>query len=166
VDANRIAVCGDSAGGNLAAAVALKARDTGGPRLHSQWLIYPVIAADFETPSYRAFGEAHGLTRATMQWFWDQYVPSDAGRSNPLAAPGHAGSFAGLPPAHVITAEFDVLRDEGENYAQLLKAAGVPVTVQRYEGMLHGFMHFAEPFDDGKRAVIELGRAVKAALFS
>jgi acetyl esterase len=163
-DPNRIAVCGDSAGGNLAACTALKLRDEKGPKLHSQWLIYPVIEANFETGSYQAFAKDHGLTRAEMQWFWSQYVPKAEDRGNPCVAPIFAESLAGLPPAHILTAEYDVLRDEGEAYAARLKAAGVPVTLQRYDGMLHGFVHFCEPFDDGKRAVNELAYAIKEAL--
>ncbi len=164
IDPARIAVCGDSAGGNLAAGTALKLRDENGPKLHSQWLIYPVIEANFEGGSYRAFGAGHGLTRAEMQWFWDQYVPKAEDRTNPYVAPILAKSLAGLPPAHVLTAEYDVLRDEGEAYAARMKAEGVPVTLQRYDGMLHGFVHFSEPFDDGKRAVADLARALKEAL--
>lgn len=163
-DPSRIAVCGDSAGGNLAACVALKVRDEKGPKLHSQWLIYPVIEANFESGSYKAFATDHGLTRAEMEWFWDQYVPNAEDRTNPYVAPILAKSLVGLPAAHVLTAEYDVLRDEGEAYAAKLKAAGVPVTLQRYDGMLHGFVHFCEPFDDGKRAVAELGHALKEAL--
>jgi acetyl esterase len=163
-DPTRIAVCGDSAGGNLAACTALKLRDENGPKLHSQWLIYPVIEANFESGSYQAFAADHGLTRAEMQWFWDQYVPKVDDRSNPYVAPIFAGTLAGLPPAHVLTAEYDVLRDEGEAYAEKLKAAGVPMTLLRYGGMLHGFVHFCEPFDDGKRAVTALACAIKEAL--
>ena len=166
LDASRLAVCGDSAGGNLAAAVTLRARDEDGPRLHSQWLIYPVIGADFDTVSYRTFGENYGLTRAAMRWFWNQYVPILLDRGNPLATPGNALSLAGLPTAHVITAEYDVLRDEGERYALRLRAAGVRVTARRYDGMIHGFLHMAEPFDDGKRAVTELGQAIRSAMAS
>ena len=165
VDASALAVCGDSAGGNLAAAVALMARNSGGPQLHSQWLIYPVTEPRFDTGSYRAFAVDHGLTRAAMQWFWDQYAPAAADRANPLAAPARAERLANLPPAHIITAEFDVLRDEGEAYAAALKAAGVKATLRRYEGMIHGFVHFAEPFDDAKRALTDLARALKASLF-
>lgn len=163
VDCARLAVCGDSAGGNLAAAVALKARDSHGPLLHSQWLIYPVIEPRFDTGSYRALGEGYGLTRAAMQWFWDQYAPTSADRSSPLCNLSRA-QLAGLPPAHVITAEFDVLRDEGEAYAARLKMAGVKVTSVCYDSMLHGFLHFAEPFDDARRATRELGHALQISM--
>jgi acetyl esterase len=164
VDAKRVAVAGDSAGGNLAAAVALRARDEGGPAIHSQWLIYPVIDRQFDTGSYQSFAEGHALTRANMEWFWDQYLMGQADALDPYAAPGQAKSLAGLPPAHVITAEFDVLRDEGESYASRLKAAGVPVTLRRYDGMLHGFIHFTEPFDVGKQAIQDLAAAIKKSL--
>jgi acetyl esterase len=164
IDARRLAVCGDSAGGNLAAAVALRARERGTLRVHSQWLIYPVLEAWFDTESYRAFGEGYGLTRAAMQWFWDCYAPTAADRANPLAAPLLAKSLGGLPPVQVITAEYDVLRDEGEAFAAKLKAAGVPTTLRRHDGMLHGFLHFSEPFDDAKAALAELGAAMKGSL--
>lgn len=163
-DPARLAVGGDSAGGNLAAAVTLRLRDEGGPSLHSQWLIYPVTEARFDTVSYEAFATGHGLTRAEMQFFWSQYAPRLDDRRHPLASPLLASSLAGLPPAHVITAEYDVLRDEGEAYAARLNAAGIPATLHRYEGMLHGFMHFAEPFDDGKRAVAEMAESLRNSL--
>jgi acetyl esterase len=139
VDAERIAVGGDSAGGNLAAAVALMARDRGGPRLRFQLLIYPVTAADFETASYRDNAEGYLLSRRAMQWFWDQYVPDLDQREEPYAAPLKAKSLAGLPAALVQTAEYDPLRDEGEAFAAALQAAGVPVTQTRYAGLIHGF---------------------------
>jgi acetyl esterase len=138
-DAARIAVGGDSAGGNLAAAVALMARDRGGPALRFQLLIYPVTAADFDTRSYRDNAEGYLLSRRGMQWFWDQYVPDLDQRREPYAAPLRAGSLAGLPPALVQTAEFDPLRDEGEAYAAALEQAGVAVTLTRYDGLIHGF---------------------------
>lgn len=164
VDAGRVAVCGDSAGGNLAAAVALRARDEGGPPLHSQWLVYPAIAPDFETASYRAYGEGYGLTRAAMEWFWRQYSPGPKERENSYLVPSRAATLAKLPRAYVITAEYDVLRDEGEDYAGKLAAAGVQVTTRRYNGMVHGFLHFSEAFDDGKRAVTELAQAIRSAM--
>lgn len=139
VDASRIAVAGDSAGGNLAAAVALMARDRNGPKLAFQLLIYPVTAADFDTASYRDNGEGYLLTRRSMQWFWDQYVPDQDQRREPYAAPLKAESLAGLPPALVQTAEFDPLRDEGEAYAAALEAAGVTVESSRYDGLIHGY---------------------------
>ena len=161
LDPNRIVVAGDSAGGNLAAAVTLKARDKGTPNIHSQYLIYPVLEANFDTASYKDFATDHGLTRQTMQFFWNQYVQKEADRSNPYAAPLRADHLHGLPFTQIITAECDVLRDEGEQFATLLKKAGVEVELIRYEGMLHGFMHFAAAFDDGQRAIDQLGQAIK-----
>jgi acetyl esterase len=138
IDATRIAVGGDSAGGNLAACVALRARDEGLP-LVFQLLIYPVTRADFESRSYTAYAEGYFLTRSAMQWFWECYAPEEGERRNPAVAPIHAKSLAGLPPALIITAEFDPLRDEGEAYGAALAKAGVPVMVRRYEGMIHAF---------------------------
>ncbi len=138
VDASRIAVGGDSAGGNLAAAVALMARDRGGPALCFQLLIYPVTAADFSTASYAENGTGYLLSRRGMEWFWDQYVPDLKQRHEPYAAPLQ-GSLENLPPALVQTAEFDPLRDEGEAFARALKQAGVDTRLTRYDGLIHGF---------------------------
>lgn len=138
-DGDRIAVGGDSAGGNLAAAVALMARDRGHPRLCFQLLIYPVTAADFDTGSYHDNAEGYLLSRRAMQWFWDQYVPDLGQRREPYAAPLAAADLGGLPPALVQTAEYDPLRDEGEAFAQALERAGVAVEHTRYAGLVHGF---------------------------
>lgn len=139
IDANRLMVGGDSAGGNLSAVTALRIRDEGGPNLAGQMLIYPVtddIAAGF--PSYSEFAEGFGLTADDMAWFWEHYVPDPALRSHPHASPLRADSLAGLPPAIVLTAGCDVLRDEGEAYAGRLAAAGVTLDFRRYEGLHHG----------------------------
>ena len=160
VDPTHIAVAGDSAGGNLAAAVTLKAREEGTPNIHSQWLIYPVLEANFDTVSYKEFAIDHGLTRRTMQFFWDQYSKKKTDRSTAYAAPLKADHLRDLPFTQIITAEYDVLRDEGEQFARLLKKAGVEVELIQYDGMLHGFMHFAAAFDEGKRALAELGKAM------
>ncbi|GAB5560897.1 MAG: alpha/beta hydrolase [Synoicihabitans sp.] len=160
VDTNRIAVAGDSAGGNLAATVCLKARDSGGPAIHSQWLIYPITDADTETTSYNAYADGYGLTKSLMVWFWDQYVPDVADRDNPLASPLRAASLADLPPAYLLSANYDVLYDEGQAYAAALKAAGVPVTEQNHPGMLHGFLHFSTPFDEAAVAQEKLSAAM------
>jgi acetyl esterase len=139
IDANRLMIGGDSAGGNLSAVTALRIRDEGGPALVGQMLIYPVtddIAAGF--PSYSEFAEGFGLTADDMAWFWDHYVPDPALRSHPHASPLRAESLAGLPPALVLTAGCDVLRDEGEAYAGRLAAAGVTLDFRRYEGLHHG----------------------------
>ncbi|MFC3711829.1 alpha/beta hydrolase fold domain-containing protein [Sphingoaurantiacus capsulatus] len=142
-DPAKIAAAGDSAGGNLAAAVALRARDSGGPALVGQLLVYPVTDYPSDAmPSYAENGEGYGLTRPSMEFYWEQYLgesPADA----PYAAPLRASDLSGLPPAFVITAEYDVLRDEGEAYAGALKAAGTDVEVTRYAGVNHGFFSMA-----------------------
>jgi acetyl esterase len=132
-------VAGDSAGGNLAAVMARRARDRGGPPLALQVLIYPVTDADFDRPSYTDPENQLLLTREAMIWFWDHYAPDSARRKEADASPLHATDLAGLPPAVVLTAEHDVLRDEGEAYAERLTAAGVPVEVKRHAGQMHGF---------------------------
>ena len=132
-------VGGDSAGGNLAAVMAQRARDRGGPAIALQLLIYPVTDANFERGSYTAAENQLLLSKDAMIWFWDHYAPNATVRAHPDASPIKAKDLKGLPPAIVITAEHDVLRDEGEEYAKLLKAAGVPTTHKRFEGQLHGF---------------------------
>jgi acetyl esterase len=132
-------VAGDSAGGNLAAVMALRARDRGGPELALQVLVYPVTDADFDTASYVDPENELLLTRDAMIWFWDHYVPDPARRAEPDASPLRAESLAGLPPAVVLTAEHDVLRDEGEAYARRLEEAGIPVDFKRHPGQTHGF---------------------------
>ena len=139
VDADRIAVGGDSAGGNLVAVTALMARDRGGPALAAQLLLYPVIAADFDTESYRLFGAGYYNPKPALQWYWDQYVPDHADRAHPYASPLTA-RLDGLPPAVVVLAGHDPLRDEGIAYADALQRAGVAVTRLAYEGGIHGFM--------------------------
>ena len=159
----QVVVAGDSAGGNLAATVALRARDHQLP-LALQLLIYPVIAPDFETASYQQLAEGFGLTRQVMQWFWQQYLSSPTDSGQAAAVPSRAANLAGVCPAHVITAEYDVLRDEGAAYARQLRDAGVDVSCQQYPGMLHGFVHFAGVFDDGIQAAEDLGRVIRQQL--
>ncbi len=132
-------VGGDSAGGNIAAVVARRARDRGGPPLTLQVLIYPVTDADFERPSYTDPASQLLLTRDGMLWFWGHYLPDVARRMEPDASPLQAADLSGLPPAVIATAELDPLRDEGEDYARRLEAAGVPVNFQRYERQMHAF---------------------------
>jgi acetyl esterase len=163
VDPARLAVAGDSAGGNLAAVVSLMARDRGGPRLALQILVYPVTDCDFERPSYRQYGEGYLLTRDGMRWYWDQYAPDPAARVQPYAAPFRAASLGGLPAALVITAECDPLRDEGEAYARRLAEAGVPVTQTRYPGMVHTFFRLGHVVDAGRAAVAEVAGALGKA---
>ncbi len=138
-DPARLVVAGDSAGGNLAAVVALMARDRGGPAIAAQALLYPVLAADFATESYTRFAEGFYNTRAAMSWYWDQYVPDLADRTHPYASPV-AADLAGLPPAIVVTAGCDPLRSEGDAYALALAEAGVTTVHRCYEGAIHGFM--------------------------
>jgi acetyl esterase len=162
-DANRIAVGGDSAGGNLAAVIALMARDRGGPPLAFQLLVYPVTARDFATSSYRQNAEGYGLSLDSMRWYWDHYLQNPADASNPYAAPLVAQDLKGVPPALVITAEYDPLCDEGEAYARRLQAAGVPTTCSRYDGMIHGFFGMSAVLDKGKQAVAEACAALRQA---
>ncbi|MGE2723886.1 alpha/beta hydrolase [Mycolicibacterium pulveris] len=142
VDPARLMVGGDSAGGNLAAVTALMARDRGGPALAAQLLVYPMIAADFDTRSYQLFGQGFYNPRPALQWYWDQYVPSPADRSHPYASPLCA-DLQGLPPAVVVIAGHDPLRDEGVAYADALAEAGVHAAQCHYEGGVHGFITMA-----------------------
>ena len=162
-DKGRIAVGGDSAGGNLAAVVALMARDRGGPKLAFQLLVYPATDTDFETRSYRENSEGYFLTRADMVWFWNHYAPRDEDRRNPYAAPLRAASLRGLPPALVITAEFDPLCDDGNAYAARLREDGVPVRLSQQDGLIHGFFQMGAVIDRGRASVDEASRAVKDA---
>ncbi len=141
VDGARLAVAGNSVGGNMAAAVSLMAKDKGGPALRCQALLWTVTDADFDTPSYREFAEGHFLTRNMMIWFWGNYLPDLARRREKYAAPLRApiGELRGLPPAVVQTAHSDVLRDEGEAYARKMNEAGVEVVSVRYNGLIHDF---------------------------
>ncbi|MEK9520511.1 alpha/beta hydrolase [Streptomyces venezuelae] len=142
LDGTRIAVAGDSVGGNMTAALTLMAKQRGDVTFVQQVLFYPVTDASFDTGSYHEFGEGYFLRRDAMQWFWDQYTTDEAERAQTTASPLRAtlGQLADLPPALVITAEADVLRDEGEAYAAKLRSAGVPVTALRVQGVIHDFV--------------------------
>ncbi|MFF5184215.1 alpha/beta hydrolase [Streptomyces sp. NPDC000345] len=142
LDGARLAVAGDSVGGNMTAALTLMAKERGGIPLVQQVLFYPVTDAAFDTPSYRQFAEGYFLRRDAMQWFWDQYTSEDAERAEITASPLRATTeqLTGLPPALIITGEADVLRDEGEAYANKLREAGVPVTAVRFQGIIHDFV--------------------------
>jgi acetyl esterase len=155
-DADRLAVAGDSAGGNLAAAAALCIRDLAGPRLIGQLLIYPVT--DYHTPgtpSYDENADGYGLTRDTMVWFWDHYLTDPSEAANPYVSPLRAHDLANLPPALVVTAEYDPLRDEGEYYAEKLRAAGTPTITSRWDGMNHGFFFWVGRVDKAGEAMAE-----------
>jgi len=163
VDPYRLAVLGDSAGGNLAAVAARRLRDAGEPGYELQVLIYPVTDAAMDTPSYRRFAEAHGLTAAAMKFYFSAYAPPDL--RHPDVSPLRAPDLSGLPPAYVVTAEFDPLRDEGEAYAAALAAADVPVTARRYLGCIHGFWRLPGHFDAGRAAVSDVAGALRALGF-
>ncbi len=142
LDSSRLAVAGDSVGGNMAAVMTLLAKERGGPKIDYQVLIYPVTDANFENDSYKEFADGPWLTKKAMQWFWDNYLPDKAKRKEITACPLQASidQLKGLPPALVINGECDVLRDEGEAYEHKLNAAGVPVTGLRHHGTIHDFL--------------------------
>lgn len=142
VDPNRVAVGGDSAGGNLATVVCLMARDRGGPSLVYQLLLYPITNHAFNTQSYEDCANGYYLTAEDMKWFWNHYLREKNDASNPYASPLAAKNLSGLPPTLVITAGFDPLRDEGEAYAARLQEAGVSTRITRYNSMIHGFLEF------------------------
>ena len=162
-DPTRIAVGGDSAGGNLAAAVSIAAKDRGGLPLAYQLLVYPVTALDYETGSYKRNANGYSLTMDGMKWYWAHYLSNIADASNPYAAPMAARDLSGLPPALVITAEFAPLCDEGAAYAGQLKAAGVSTTATCYDGMIHGFFGMSGVVDKAAEAVAEAATAMKKA---
>jgi acetyl esterase len=163
IDARRIAVGGDSAGGALATVVAMRCRDAGGPALRAQVLFYPVMdLSSFNTESYLAFAENHLLTRAAMQWFAGHYLGSAEDARNPEASPLLAKDLGGLPPALVITAEFDPLRDEGEAYAERLAKHGTAVTATRYPGMVHGFAAMLGVLQQGRSAITEAAQFLRS----
>jgi acetyl esterase len=164
IDPARVGVGGDSAGGNLAAVVALMARDRGEPPLAFQLLIYPIVNDDLDTPSYREFARGYMLTREAMAWYWDQYVPPPGDRAHPHVSPLRTADLGGLPPALVATAEYDVLRDEAEAYAARLAAAGVPCRLIRYPGLIHGFLRRTNLFDRARTALDEIGQMLREGL--
>jgi acetyl esterase len=154
-DGGRLAVGGDSAGGNLSAAVAQMARDRGGPHLCHQLLLYPAIDPACDTRSQKALAEGYLLSRADMFWFWNHYLRGEQDRANPYANPARAQNFRGLAPATVITAEFDPLRDEGEAYAARMREAGVPLVCTRYDGVIHGFFGMSAVLEQARQAVAQ-----------
>ena len=144
IDRDNISVGGDSAGGNLAAAVALRCRDQNLIELASQLLVYPCIDKDFTKPSYVKYSEGYGLTTKTMQWFWDQYLQNPSDAENPYACPARAETLKGLPPTVLITAEYDPLSSDGENYRDRLRKDGVQVIFEEFKGVIHGFFRAPE----------------------
>ncbi|MCI2417615.1 alpha/beta hydrolase [Saccharopolyspora sp. K220] len=163
-DPTRLAVAGDSAGGNLAAVTALLAAERGGPQLTFQLLIYPVTDHDFTNESYLDSAPDCLLTKGHMVWFWDQYVPDVADRNQPYASPLRAEDLAGLPPAHVLTVGRDPLRTEGQRYAERLQEAGVPTTVQHCPGLFHGFAGGADEIPVAAEAMAEVHKVLREAL--
>jgi len=167
VDPKRIAVGGDSAGGNLGVVVSQKSRDENGPAIALQVMVYPVTdLSSFATPSYQEFAEGYQLTRAEMEWFRDHYLRSIEDARHPHASPLLATDLRGLPPALVITAECDPLRDEGEAYANRLRDAGVPVSCTRYAGMIHPFFSLSGAIPQALDAIQQVADAVSAAAIS
>ena len=164
LDTSRIGVIGDSAGGNLAAAVTLRARDENGPKFAYQVLVYPAVQYGWDTPSCVANAEGYLLQRASMEFFWTQYVRSPVDGTNPYCSPLAAEDHSGLPPAFIVCAEFDPLSDDGRNYAEKLNAAGTPVTFRLYEGMIHGFLFMSGVLDQSKVLLDDIGREVQSAL--
>jgi acetyl esterase len=164
-DSRRIAVAGDSAGGNLAAVIAIMARERRGPALTAQVLIYPVTdLSNFSTSSYEMFAEeGHGLNRSDMAWFREHYLSTSDICNDPMASPLLNEDLSGLPPAIVVTAEFDVLRDEGEAYAARLEAAGVQVVWKRYNGMMHGFVNLFGLVPRANACLDDLAAALRGA---
>jgi len=163
-DPERIAVGGESAGGNLAAAIAQVSRDRGGPALSLQLLITPALDHAFDTASYLENAEGYGLTRREMMWWWGQYLARDVDGADPYASPLRATDLRGLPPAVIVTAQFDPLRDEGRAYARRLAAAGVAVDHRDYQGAAHGFLSMAGEVDCARDAVAELADLIHERL--
>lgn len=160
-----LVVAGDSAGGNLAAVSAMRARDSGGPALALQVLVYPVTDHDLDRPSYRHYdGRDFVLNRRDMEWFWDMYAPDPAARANPYASPLRANSLADLPPTYIVTAEHDPLRDEGFAYADRLRVSRVPVEHRHYATQIHAFFSMVNVLNDADKAVSDAGKAIRAAI--
>jgi acetyl esterase len=163
VDPTRLAVGGDSAGGNLATVVAIRARDAGGPPLAFQLLVYPLVDFTDDSPSMREYADGHFLTAAGLEWFAQHYLPAAVDRRQPWVSPLHA-KLAGLPPAFIQTAECDPLRDQGEAFARRLQEAGVRTELKRYEGMFHPFFSLPGAIDGGRTAIADAAAALRTAL--
>jgi acetyl esterase len=163
-DGARLAVAGDSAGGNLAAVVAQMARDQGGPPIAFQLLVYPAVDARMTHASITENGDGYLLTKGFMEWFYGHYFTKESDADDPRASPIKASSLGGLPPALVLTAEFDPLRDEGEAYAAALEAAGGQASAKRYDGMIHGFFQLGGVVDRNRELLDDCAGALRAAL--
>jgi len=166
-DATRLAVAGDSAGGNLAAVTALRARDASGPMLRAQVLFYPVVdcaRAEAAWPSRSRFATGYGLRADTMRWFLEQYLPHGNDGTHPYASPMRASTLRALPPAHIVTAGYDILRDEADAYAAALTKADVPVTLAHYPSLNHGFLHWTERVGPAMQALQQAGLWLRTAL--
>lgn len=164
VDGERVAAAGDSAGGNLAAVVSLMARDRGGPGISYQVLIYPAVEVGGDYPSRTENAEGYFLTTRAMRWFYGHYIQDKSHAKDALASPLLAEDHSGLPPAIVVTAGYDPLRDEGEAYAEKLRQAGVEVKVSRKDGMIHGFASMIGALDDARASLGEMGQELRTAL--
>jgi acetyl esterase len=163
-DPARLGVAGDSAGGNLAAVVSLLARDAGAPELAFQLLVYPVTDYEFESESMVANATGYFLELESMRWFYRQYLNDETDGADWRFSPIRAGDLSGVPPAFVLTAEFDPLRDQGEAYARKLEAAGVPVELRRYDGVFHGFFGMRDLMEPAQEAFDDVAKAVRTAL--
>jgi len=165
IDPGKLCVCGDSAGGNLATVATIKSRDENGPKLALQVLVYPVTdLSSFETGSYGEFAEDHYLTRSLMDWFRTHYLADPSDAQDPHASPLLARDLRGLPPALVITAECDPLRDEGEAYAKRLRDTGVEVTLTRYDGMIHPFFSLAGALPQAGEAYQQIAETIQSTV--
>ncbi len=164
IDPNRIAVGGDSGGGNLAAVVSILARDEGQMRIMFQLLIYPWLDFVEASPSREAFSSGYFLDEVSLAWFTHSYASSPEDYKDYRMSPLRAASHKNLPPAHIVTAGFDPLRDEGRAYAEKLREAGVPVTHKEYAGLIHGFANMTAVIEEGRAAVKEMAAALKAGL--
>ena len=164
INQSKIGIAGDSAGGNLASAVALKVRDQGLRKLAYQLLIYPCNDRKFDYSSMLSNGEGYGLTKKGMEWLWEQYLNDNDDDQNPYAIPHVAKSYRNLPPTIIITAEYDVLHDDGAAYAQKLIADNVPTIYRDYPGQIHGFFSYSEDIDEGKNLRKEFARDINGIL--
>lgn len=164
IDIRKIGVGGDSAGANLASAVALKTRDVGGPMLAYQLLLYPCNERNFETESYLAYAEGYGLPRKSMQWFWEQYLQGGNHDNDPYACPSMAENFSNLAPAIVVTAQYDPLKADGVKYERLLRQAGVQTSYHEYKGMIHGFLNLGAVTPTADSAMNDCATLIKHLL--